>query len=161
MAYYWVKPELGLQAITDTLTTQKHPLGHTARAFDPTTYGEGEFIYLQGLASTAIGDVVIYDLKAGTTTRGVAGSRGPVAVAMSANVASQYGWYQVVGSAVLNETGATAGANCYWTATAGVPSATTVAGDKIDGIRFKGADGTPAAGQAVAQISWPSANANG
>ena len=36
-----------------------------------------------------------------------------------------------------------------------------VTGDKIDGARFKTADGTPSAGFAIAQISRPALNANG
>jgi hypothetical protein len=44
---------------------------------------------------------VIYDHNAGTTKRAVAGDRGPCAVAMSANVASQFGWYQITGLAKI------------------------------------------------------------
>src|SRR3954463_7434432 len=91
---------LGLQGISETSTTQKHPLGMLVRATD-FTYGEGEFIYLVGAASTAAGDLVCYNSKTGATTRtahGASGSNGPCAVAMSDNVASQYGWYQVSGS---------------------------------------------------------------
>lgn len=160
MAYSFSDPKAGLQSITVTSTVQQHPLGMRARAYDP-TYGEGEFIYLPGLAATVVGMAVLYDVYAKTTKLATAGDRGPIAIAMSANIANQYGWYQVHGAAVVKETGATAGANVYATATVGVPSATTVAGDKIDGARFKTADGTPAAGFAVAALAYPSMNANG
>lgn len=160
MSFYWVSPELGLQDVATSSTTQSHALGHRARGFD-TTYGEGEYIYLKGVASTAIGDAVIYDEKAGTTTRGVAGSRGPAAVAMSANVANQYGWYLISGSAPVTAGTVAANGNCFWTATAGSLDDAVVAGDKIDGMRFKTADGTPSAGLAVVQIDRPSANGNG
>lgn len=160
MAYYITTTQLGLPAIANTDTVQGAPIGTRVRAVDP-TYGEGEFIYLKGLASTAIGDVVIYDEYANTTVRGVAGSRGPVAVAMSANVASQYGWYQISGSAVVKTGTVAAAGACYWTATAGQLDDAVVATDKIDGMRFKTADGTPSAGFAIVSMDRPSASGNG
>lgn len=160
MAYYITSPNVYPQAIANTDTTQNIPLGTRVRAVDP-TYGEGEFIYLKGVASTVVGSVAIYDEYAATTTLGVAGSRGPVAVAMSANVASQYGWYQIAGSAVVKSATVAAAGNCYWTSTAGQLDDATVSGDKIDGMRFKTADGTPSAGFAVVSLDRPSANGNG
>ncbi len=146
--------------LTNVDTTPTQVLGSIVQAIDP-SLGAAEFIYLKGVASTVAGSLVIYDTQANTTTLVVAGSRGPAAVAMAASVASTYGWYQISGSATGKETGATAGANVYATASAGTPSATTVAGDKVDGARFKSADGTPAAGFVYAQLSRPSLNANG
>ncbi len=160
MAYLITSDVIGAQPIANTETTQGHPLGMIVTAKDP-TYGEGEFVYLKGVASTVVGDVVIYDQYAGTTTRAVAGSRGPAAVAMSANVASQYGWYQIDGAAVVKAGTVAANGNVYVTATAGTVDDAVVSGDKIDGARFKTADGTPSAGFAVAQINRPSLNANG
>ena len=161
MAYAFTDPKVGMQPIAATSTTQQHQIGMRVKAFDP-TFGEGEFIYLKGLASTAVGEVVIYDTYANTTKRGVAGDRGMAAVAMSANVENQYGWYQIAGAAVVKVAAAfAANANVYWTATAGTPDDAVVAGDKIDGIRSKTAIDTPTAGYAVCQLAYPSANANG
>lgn len=160
MAYSVSTAQIGMQPIAVTDTVQNHPIGTRVRAVDP-TYGEGEFIYLKGLASTALGEVVIYDEYANTTTRGVAGSRGPAAVAMSANVASQYGWYQIAGAAVTKAGTVAAAGNVYWTATAGTVDDATVSGDKIDGARFKTADGTPSAGFAIVMLDRPAANGNG
>ncbi|RKH09000.1 hypothetical protein D7X74_30420 [Corallococcus sp. CA047B] len=160
MAYQSTESRIIPQGITDTSTTQNAPLGTIITAQDSTN-GEGEFIYLKGVASTAVGDVVIYDQRAGTTTRTVAGSRGPVAVAMSANVANQYGWYQVSGAAVTKSAAAVAAASVYVTATAGTVDDAVVATDKVDGARFKTADGTPSAGLAVLQLSRPALNGNG
>jgi hypothetical protein len=160
MPYTITTNRIGFPIITDTDTVLKVPLGTIVTARDP-LYGEGEFIYLAGVASTAVGDAVIYDQRAGTTTRTVAGSRGPVAVAMSANVASQYGWYQIKGSAVMKAGTVAANGNVYVTATAGTIDDAVVAGDKVDGARLKTADGTPSAGFAVAEISRPSLNGNG
>lgn len=157
---YAITSLVGAQPIATTSTTQAHPIGTVIRAIDP-TYGEGEFIYLKGVASTVVGDLVVYDTKANTTTRAVAGSRGPAAVAMSANVASQYGWYQIGGSAVVKAGTVADGGNVYLTATAGTIDDAVVAGDKVDGARLKSADGTPSAGFAIVQLARPSANANG
>ena len=89
------------QAIADTSTTQKFPLGTIVRAEDP-TYGAGEFIYLKGVGSTVVGSIVEYDtsFQTGLSTIAVEEPR-PLAVAMSANVANQYGWYQISGEAVM------------------------------------------------------------
>ena len=160
MAYIIDTPVIGGQPIAVTDTTQNHPIGTIVKAKD-TTYGEGEFIYLKGLASTVVGSAVIYDQYANTTTLAVAGSRGPVAIAMSINVASQYGWYQIGGSAVIKAGTVAANGNVYVTSTAGTVDDAVVSGDKIDGARYKTADGTPSAGFAVLQINRPALNANG
>lgn len=160
MAYIITTALIGAQRIADTETTQHHPLGTRVTAKDD-TYGEGEFIYLKGVASTAVGNLVIYDQKAGTTTRTVAGSRGPCAVAMSANVASQYGWYQIAGSAVVTAGTVAANGDVYLTATAGSIDDATVSGDKVDQARLKTANGTPSAGLAVVELAFPAANGNG
>lgn len=104
---YSVHNLAGAQPIADTSTTQKHPLGQRCSASDP-TYGQGEFIYLLGVGSTVVGSVVKYNATTYQTallsvTNGK--NKGvPVAVAMSANVASQYGWYQISGNAVVKKT---------------------------------------------------------
>ncbi|MBF0142712.1 MAG: hypothetical protein HQL59_04545 [Magnetococcales bacterium] len=84
MAYKILDGVVGSQAIADTSTTQQHPLGTIVTAQDP-TYGAGEFIYLKGLATTAVGSWVTYNADDWTTTLLVADAVGPVAVAMSAN----------------------------------------------------------------------------
>lgn len=160
MPYSLTSAYIGAQDIATTDTVKNLPVGTLVKAVDP-TYGEGEFIYLKGVASTVVGDLVVYDQYANTTTRAVAGSRGPAAVAMSANVANQYGWYQVKGAAVVKAGTVAAGGNVYLTATAGTVDDAVVAGDKVDGARIKTADGTPSAGFAVVQLDRPAANANG
>ena len=98
----------GAQPIANTETTAKHTLGTTVRGFDP-TYGEGDFIYLLGVASTEVGSVVIFNATTFQTaliTVANGKNKGlPVGVAMSANVAAQYGWYQIRGNAVFKKTG--------------------------------------------------------
>lgn len=162
LAFKPATPQLGLQAIATTSTTQQHPLGTMVRAVDP-VYGEGQFIYLAGLASTAAGDVVIYDPKLATTTRAVAATRGPVAVAMSANVASQYGWYQVFGAGPVNTASAGTGAAnalLQTSATAGQATVSGTSAQKIDGAICKSAQDGPGSGFTVVLLDFPSANGN-
>lgn len=105
MAYTFDEPRIGLQPIAETSTTAQHALGTIARATDP-TYGTGEFIYLLGVANTAIGSIVTYDATGYQTALAPVGTSLPraVAIAMSANVAGQYGWYQISGRAVAKKT---------------------------------------------------------
>lgn len=105
MAFRITSPLLGAQPIADTSTTQKHPLGTIVTAVDP-TLGGGEFIYLLGVASTVVGSIVNYDgagFQTALDTSAVTGPTRPLAIAMSANVASQYGWYQISGLAVATK----------------------------------------------------------
>ena len=93
------------QAITDHSTTLNHPLGTVVSATDP-TYGAAEFKYLLGVASTAVGSVVTYDASTYQTVLSAVGGNipRPIAIAMSACVASEYGWYQISGVAVVKKT---------------------------------------------------------
>lgn len=128
------------QPLTETSTVQRHPLGTRIRAVDP-VYGESEFIYLKGVASTVVGDAVAFDQKAGTTTRTVAATKGPIAVAMSANVANQYGWYCVAGAVPVKVAGAVvAGSIPYVTATAGSLDDAVAAGQAVLGALIISAD---------------------
>jgi hypothetical protein len=129
-------------------TTQLHPLG-TIVGTTSVLYGPGEAIYLQGVASTVAGDIVIYN-GSYATTRAVARSKGPVAVAIGACVASNYGWYILTGLCpAMAGTIAAADSQAYVGATAGTGEDTVVTGDFISGAVWKTQDGTPAAGKAV------------
>jgi hypothetical protein len=107
MAYTIAENALLGQAFADTSTTKKHALGTIMRGKDP-DLGGGEFIYLLGVANTVVGSVVIWD-SAYQTTLWASGASlpRPVAFAMSANVASQYGWYQISGMATAAKAAAT------------------------------------------------------
>lgn len=97
---YAISTLAGAPPITDHSTTQKVALGTIVRASDP-LYGEAEFIYLLGVASTAAGTPVTYNLSTFATTLAAVGTGipQPVAVAMAATVALEYGWYQISGLA--------------------------------------------------------------
>lgn len=111
----------GAQGIATTSTTQKHPLGTVVRGVDP-TYGEGEFIYLEGVASTIVGSVVEYNTSFATGLESSAlNAPVPNAVAMSINVASQFGWYQVSGIAQVAKLSTTSfAADAHFAASAGL-----------------------------------------
>jgi hypothetical protein len=150
------------QAFNATSTTQLHTLGKVA-TFKDTTYGEILCVYLKGVASTAAGDLVTYDPKNGTTTRTVAASRGPVAVAMSANVASQYGWYAVRGVVPVSTTAAGTGAAnslLQVTSTAGQATVSGTSSVKIDGAICVSTQGAPGTNFTDVLLAYPAANGN-
>ena len=105
MAYKIISGYPGAPVITDHSTTQKVPLGTIVRAVDP-TYGEGEFTYLLGVVSTVVGSIVTYDAQTHLTVLSAVGGSipRPIAVAMAATVASEYGWYQISGVATCAKT---------------------------------------------------------
>lgn len=157
MAYLIYSPA-GMQPIANTETAQKHPLGLRVKGVDP-VYGEGEFIYLLGVASTAVGSAVVYNADDFSTTLLSANAIGPVAFAMSANVANQYGWYQIYGKAVGKVlTGFADNANVYGTATAGSVDDAVVAGDRVQCCKGASAIDTPSTGLAELEIAYPFVN---
>lgn len=146
-------PGIGKQPIHETSATAIHALGQIVRATDG-TYGEGEFIYLLGVASTAQGDLVVYNSKTGATTRTVAGTtKGPVAVAMADTVAALYGWYQISGATPVKAATVLADTDVYLTATASTVDDAVDVGDKVDGATFKAATSS---GYALVQMARPS-----
>ena len=90
------------------IPTPPYKLGQIVRAWDP-TFGEGEFIYLQGVANTVVGLVVTYSPTTFITTicPSTANLSQPVAVAMSASdgtAGNKFGWYQIGGLATVLKT---------------------------------------------------------
>jgi hypothetical protein len=93
----------GSQPIATNSTVKNHALGTVVTAWDP-TYGGGEFIYLQGIGSTVVGSCVSYHVSGVTALAPVGtGKPQPIAFAMSACVASEYGWYQIGGLATAKK----------------------------------------------------------
>ncbi len=146
--------EIGLnQSITAHQTTQAHPLLHRVKCRDTSSNdrGDGEFVYLKGVASTVAGDVVNFKSD-GTTARLVARAIGPVAVAMAATVAGEYGWYQVYGRGIATAGTVVADTQAYATATPGSIDDAVVTGDLIYGMRI---DGATSSGQCLVALSNP------
>lgn len=135
---YTVSTLAGAQPIAINETTQKHKLGTIVRGWDD-TYGEGEFIYLLGVASTIVGSVVKYNATTWQTVLAVntAVQAVPVAVAMAATVASEYGWYQIGGNAVVKKTAVavTPQVTLFLSATAGRVKVIASAGLQVVGAR--------------------------
>lgn len=167
MAYSFVEPTAGLLQISQTdagvtmangtsaIPTPPATLGMVVRAFDP-TYGEGEFILLVGVASTAVGSLVSYNATTYQTalSADTANLAGPVAVAMSANTAALFGWYQIGGLAVISKTAVEVLAQVavYQSATAGSIMPTQADGKQILGARSANLD-TVVAGTATVTVS--------
>ncbi len=157
MAYVINENSLGFPLIAVTSTTQGVPLGTIVRASDP-VYGAGEFIYLKGVASTVVGSLVTFDQYLGTTALAPAtGGNGPVAVAMSANVANQYGWYQIGGAAAVKAPNAMVpGADVFMlAATPGSVDDTQVNGEQVVNAKVSTTTGTPSTGLAIIEINRP------
>jgi len=133
-------------ALADHSTTQLHPLGTRCKAVDrgTTDYGEGEFVYLKGVASTVRGSVVL--VKDDYSTSLVAArDKGALAVALAATVANEYGWYQILGKGVAACGTIAANAPLYIAAAGAIVDDAAVAGDQIIGMRSVTADDTSTA----------------
>lgn len=153
----WVVAEnrLGQSKIGSVDTEAKVPVGTIVQAHHQ-TYGQGEFVYLKGVASTAVGSWVTYNMDDGTTTLLAANAIGPVGVAMGATVASTWGWYQIGGKAVGKAlTGYADNGLVYATATAGSIDDAVVAGDRVKRAKGASAVDTPSAGLAEFEIDRP------
>ena len=155
MAWVFNENRLGQSRVGDIDDEATVALGTRIKAEHP-TYGVGEFIYLAGVASTAVGNAVVYSALDHSTTRVQANGIGPVAFATAATVAAKYGWYQIYGT-TINTVAASFADNAavYLTATAGVLDDAVVAGDRVKGARGASAIDTPATGQALLEIQYP------
>jgi hypothetical protein len=147
---------IGTQAITENSTTKKHQLGTIIQGKDNSdeARGNGEFIYLQGLASVAVGEICVYDSDTFIVKLAVADDVGPIAVAMAATGASEYGWFQIHGKGYGLASGSFAdNADCYLTSTPGTLSSNDVAGDYIRGCKSASA---ASGGYADLELARPS-----
>jgi hypothetical protein len=103
MAYAIQDDIMGLPAIASTNTVQGAPIGMIAHAVDP-VLGGGEFVYLPGVTGTSAGTLVQYDQQNRVTSLAQTNNSGaPLVVAMSTNLAGQWGWYQMTGNALVNK----------------------------------------------------------
>jgi hypothetical protein len=163
--YVPVENREGVQPIAVSSAVANHPLGSLVRAFDP-LYGEGEFIYLLGVAGTVVGAVVTFGGVSGSGAAGkptyqtalapsTANLGRPLAVAMSANVAGQYGWYQIAGTAAVAENATFAAAAAAYLAGSGQLTTTQANGKQVVNAITVAADGTPAAGLGLIHINRP------
>lgn len=161
MAYFPMDGLVGTVPIGNVDTIQKHPLGLQVDAVDPVN-GGGRFVYLKGVASTVVGSLVTWDGAASapafqTVLAGTTANAGQqLAVATAALVAGTFGWYQIVGVAIVATNGTQIVSSKCWSAGSGAVTSTATTGTGINGIRTLTATGTPAANQCLAQIDHPS-----
>lgn len=154
-AYKPIDPQIGFQPLYDNSTTAQHVLGTRVQGVD-VDYGVGEFIYLKGAAATVEGSFVTFASDDFSTALLAGSAIGPVAVALRATVAGQFGWYQIYGKAVGRVlAGFLDNANVYATATAGSADDAVVAGDRVKNCVGGSAVGTPAADLAEMEIAYP------
>lgn len=155
-ATWAVIDQIGLdQAIDATSTTQVYKAGKRVKCRDMSTAerGEAEFQYGKGVASVVAGDVCVISPNNDAAIRTVARSIGQLGVAMAAVVASNWGWFQVRGTAVVNVAASFAdNLACYLTATAGVLDDAVVTGDLVYGARSASAIDT---NQALVDLQYP------
>lgn len=133
--------------VTDIDTAQRNPLG--TRCFDD---AGNEYIYLQGIGSTIVGSWVVFTSATFITTLTVANSKGRVAVAQAAVLASQFGWYMISGLATGSVATGAAGAKVWVTATPGRVDNSDVAVDLVAGALQVGAT---ASNLATFELNYP------
>lgn len=150
MAYTIINPILGVMPISGIDAGYTPPnassaipstpmyAGMVVVAQDP-TLGMGEFILLLGVASTIVGALVKYNASTYQTalTTHVPVQAVPVAVAMSANLAGTWAWYQISGLAVIKKTAVqlTPQVTLALSSTVGRVKGTSTSGMQIAGCR--------------------------
>jgi hypothetical protein len=166
-------PNTTLQSGQTPFANQEHPLGTIMRAYDP-IYGEGEFIYMQSVASTIVGSWVTYGgygTISGQTGNfaqfqtvlmaTTANQDADVAIAMApfpaGSPATAFGWYQISGVAIAGDSAMVNASPPIpvYTTGSGLVSNTAVAGKQVLNARALTADGTPSAGLFLCQINRP------
>jgi hypothetical protein len=152
-------PLIGAQPIDEVSTTQMHPLGTRVRAKDiaSTNYGEGEFVYVKGVSSGAVGSVVLLAPDDWTTSLATANDKGKLGVLMAVlDANTKYGWAQIYGKGAAKVLASFAdNGDCYLTATAGSVDDADVAGDFIRGMKGASAIDTPSTGLAEVELGYP------
>lgn len=129
------------QLIDEQSTTQKMPVGAIRRAVDQqatNNQGEGEFIYLQGVAGLTVGELVTYNPSTGATARqaGTPRTGAPLAVSMSA-LTTGWGWFQIGGIALIKKQASSFNLNLaiYLSTTTGRVSPNSSSGRQLMGAR--------------------------
>lgn len=149
---------VGWQPIDEVSTTKQHELGTIVQAVDRGSNGNGvgEFIYVKGVSSGALGAWVGINADDGGTTLAVANGIYPlVGIMMSVmDATTDYGWCQITGKAVgLALASFADNAQVYLTSTAGSVDDTAVAGDRVHNAKGASALDAPATGMAEFEIS--------
>lgn len=131
------------QPIGTVSSVQQHPLGTIIRGVDG-LLGEGEFIYLQGVASCLAADLVSYDPFTGLTTRAAATANSglPLAVATAPLALGEYGWFQISGTMTVANNATAAAGPAFQKATAQIGSAAVAGTQILGGARILTSNGS-------------------
>lgn len=101
-----------------------------------------EYIYLKGVASCLVDDVVTFNAATYVAVRIAADAVGRVAVASAAIVAANWGWFLIKGFGTANSDGVTGAGGLFIDGTTGRVDDASVAGDFVNGMVSTGADAT-------------------
>lgn len=115
--------------------SKKNPLG--MRMIDDSG---NEYIYLKGVASCLVDDVVTYNATTYVAVRILADAVGSVAVASAAIVAANWGWFLIKGFGTANSDTVAAAGGLFIDGTTGRVDDASVAGDFVNGMNSTGAD---------------------
>ncbi len=158
MAYAPAESMVGITPIGQVDLIARHPPG-SIRRFADGVLGEGEFIYLPGVAGNFVGAGVSYDLGLGTVALLPAGSNPdrPIAVSMETNANPlAWSWYQIGGLAAISSTGTIVdGDLLYATSSNGVLSNVQANGNQVQSASWSGANGAAPGGLTYASIARP------
>ena len=153
--------QIGWTAPGNVDTSMLVPAG-TVATFRDAVLGGGEFIYLLGIANTILGSIVTYQLSDGVSLNGTtalwagtASTGSPVAVATAAIVASNWGWYQIGGAAIVATSGSVSAGNPLYFQTTGIAQAAAVNGKQILGARASSGNGVPTTNQTIVTLDRP------
>lgn len=150
----WNSTNLIGPRIEDVYTTLEYALGTRCMARNTTTGYAGEFIFMSGVASTVATSWVLLSYDDHSTSLLADGDIGPIGIAMSASVASTYGWYQIRGKASGKlAAGLSDNVGLYASATAGTAGGTSSGKSEIIGARAAAASG--AGGATEVEINYP------
>lgn len=135
-----VDGRIGMQPINQTSTVQQHSFGTIVRCKDvgTTNYGEGEFIYVKGVASGVLNAWAGIRRKAGLTILAVAGGDYNLIGTMCSTLdaTTKFGWCQISGRAIGKcLTSYADNAVVVFTSTAGSIDDASVASDGVLGAR--------------------------
>lgn len=166
MAYRFVEPLVvrNPSSIVSGSTVPVVAVGTERRAVD-SVLGEATFKYLKGCGSAAVGIMVFYKsslsgVNSSAATPNTINTGRPVAVAMATIPATQHGWFQITGNAVIkkNATKVSPLSRVYQSSTAGRIAGTGVssAGKLIIGaIATPSATVASATSTVIVQINRP------
>ena len=161
---YTISNFVGAQAIADASSVRNHPLGTIVRGVGApaTGYNEQEatFIYLRGVASVAVGNLVNFCRGTWIVERNpeTAGNNSPLAVAMSAALANMFGGFQLTGIAVISKTAVSIAADVALFQSETVGAVEAVASNGLEIVNCRSANTTSISASATlipAMIMYP------